>query len=314
MGLLTVVWVIWMAAGFVSRQPAWVLLSVGQPGSNVESNLIDLSKASAGLQFVALVGRMLTGGMGLLAICGTYRRIRQGRWDLPGFLLMAAPLPIIAGNSYGGEVLFRIYLFALPMLAFFAAALFYPAPWAGRSWLTPIGTIVLSVAMVVGFSFAYYGKELMYRFTPDEVAASDYLHSTAPPGSLIMDLLSNYPWSYTRYEELTYIDLTGIEMRERPAMRQNPIPYIVREMSTPGYTDRYLIITRSQKAELKMGGELFPMGVDEVEAELKQSDLFRVIYATRDATIFTLVGLPPYEPAASPHPGSATPASATPAP
>jgi hypothetical protein len=292
MGLVTVVWVLWMADGFVSRQPAWVLLSVGQPGSNFEGNLIDLSKASPGQQFVAMVGRMLTGGMGLLAVCGMYRRIRQGRWDLPGLLLMAAPLPIIAGNSYGGEVLFRIYLFALPMLAFFAAALFYPAPWAGRSWRTPIATALLSLALLAGLSFAYFGKELMYRFTHDEVEASEYLHSIAPPGTLIMDLLSNWPWSFTHYEDLTYVDLTGIEMRDRAAMRLDPIPYIVREMSAPGYTGRYLIITRSQKAELKTTGELFPMGVDELEVELKQSDLFRVIYASRDATIFVLASPP----------------------
>jgi hypothetical protein len=292
MGLVTVVWVLWMAAGFISRQPAWVLLSVGQPGSNIEGNLIDLNKVSAGQQLVAMVGRSLTIGMCLLAVCGMYRRIQQGRWDLPGLLLMVAPLPIIAGNSYGGEVLFRIYLFALPMLAFFAAALFYPAPWSGRSWLTPIGTALLSLALLAGLSFAYFGKELMYRFTPDETDASKYLHSIAPPGTLVVDLLSNWPWSFTHYEDFTYVDLTGIEMRDRPAMRINPIPYIIREMSAPGHTASYLIITRSQKAELKTTGELFPLGVDELEPDLKRSGYFQVIYESRDATIFTLA-LPP---------------------
>jgi len=296
MGLGVVTWVIWMADGFVSRQPAWVLLSVGQPGSNFENNLIDLSRASPGQQFVAVVDRALTAGMGLLALAGIYQRLRHGRWDLPGMLLMVAPLPIIAGNSYGGEVLFRIYLFALPMLAFFAAALIYPAPWGGRSRLMPIVTVVLSVAMVAGFYFAYYGKEIMYRFTPDEVAASKWLYTTAPPGSMLLDVLPNYPWSFTNYEQFAYWSLTQIPMKERPAMRLDPFPYLIREMSDPKYANTYFILNRGQKAELNNSGEIERGAVDRMEQQLLSSDLVRVVYRNPDAIVFVLANAPGFPP------------------
>ena len=37
-----------------------------------------------------------------------------------------SPLPLIVANSYGGEMVFRVYLFALPFVAFFAAASLFP--------------------------------------------------------------------------------------------------------------------------------------------------------------------------------------------
>src|SRR5690606_34643918 len=59
-------------------------------------------------------------------------RRRLVRSALPLLLVSAAPVPLFAVNDYGGEMLFRVYLFGLPGAAFFAAAALVPGA-AGTS-------------------------------------------------------------------------------------------------------------------------------------------------------------------------------------
>jgi hypothetical protein len=58
------------------------------------------------------------------------------------------------------------------------------------------------------------------------------------------------------------------------------------------YTAAYLIITRSQKAEVEEEGFMPAGSVDKIERALMQSRRFKVILANHDATIFTLAGAP----------------------
>ncbi|MFG3286391.1 hypothetical protein [Streptomyces sp. NPDC048111] len=63
---------------------------------------------------------------GLAAVAVVLRR-RLTRSALPLLLVSVAPVPLFAVNDYGGEMLFRVYLFGLPGAAFFAAAALVPA-------------------------------------------------------------------------------------------------------------------------------------------------------------------------------------------
>ena len=62
-----------------------------------------------------------------------------------------------------------------------------------------------------------------------------------------------------------------------------------RWLSNPEYAAAYLIITRSQKAELNLVPEGLPKdALDHIEAALTDSPDFRLIFANADAKIFTL--------------------------
>ncbi|MER7814018.1 hypothetical protein, partial [Streptomyces sp. NPDC096153] len=68
----------------------------------------------------------------VLAAVAVFARRRLTRSALPLLLVSAAPLPLFVVNDYGGEMLFRVYLFGLPGAAFFAAAALVPAAGATR--------------------------------------------------------------------------------------------------------------------------------------------------------------------------------------
>src|SRR5262249_51764198 len=141
MVVLTVTWIIYLANAFVEGNIHWVILSIGRLTNNVESNLVDLSLTSPGQRFVALAGRGLTVALWGMALLGGLRRLYNGFWDLACALLILSPFLMLAGNSYGGEMLFRVYFFSAPFMAFFAAALLYPHLAAGRSWPTAVLTV-----------------------------------------------------------------------------------------------------------------------------------------------------------------------------
>lgn len=288
MTVLAVSWMVYMAEGFLQGNLYWIVQSIGLLTNNVSSNLIDLAAVSPGQKFIAIVGRGLSALVGSLALLGSIRRLREGYWDLSPILLMIAPFPMLAANSYGGEILFRIYFFALPLMAFLAAALLYPCAASGTSWRTVAVAVLLSGTLLGGLCVAYYGKERMFYFTQNEVDASRYLYDVAPPGALFVAGSLDWPAQYKNYEIYDYLALTSLLRTERSRLGDDPVGVISRLMGDQKYHTTYLIITRSQKAEYDMTG-LMPAGsLDKIEKSLRQSGRFQVVYENPDATIFTL--------------------------
>ena len=286
--VLTATWIIYVAVAFLAGSIESVIRSVGQLLNNVDGNLIELGNASPGQRLVALIGRGLTASVWGLAFLGGIRRLRQGFWDVPFVLVAVAPFLLLAGNSYGGEMLFRVYLFSLPFMAFFVAAFLYPSAATGTSWRTLAMVVLLSGGLLTGFYFAHFGKDRQYYFTRNEVAASEYLIGVAPAGSLIIEGSQNYPSRFQNYERYSYRTLANEEQETRTKLIENPVAFILPRMEYRQYTASYLIITRSQKATIDMVGVMPPGSLDKIEQTLMQSPAFKVIYANKDATIFTV--------------------------
>jgi hypothetical protein len=284
-----------MALAFLNGNVYWIVQSIGHLDANANSALVNTQTVSPGLQTVILVGRVLTALVYCLAFLGLVRRLRQGFWDLSCVLLAAAPIPMLGANSYGGEMLFRVYYFALPFMAFLTAALLYPSPAAGSTWRTMALTTALSGGLLFGCLFPYYGKERMNYFSKNEVAAAQFLYSKAPAGSLLLDVDGNYPelfknYEYFSYESLIYEPDTGtmLQPKQRKALLRTPANYIEHVMEHGNYTTAYLIMTRSQIAMSDEYGYL-PIGsLDKIQRALRHSFHFVVSLSNSDATIFSL--------------------------
>ncbi len=282
------IWIWFVATPFVGQNLPGILATLGDLNGNVSQNLISLSNASPGQVIVSLMGRGLTLLVILLAGIGFLSRLRTGRIDLTAILLAVAPIPILVANSYGGEILFRVYFFALPSLAFLIGAVFLPERTTRNSWWQTVGGAALSLVILAGFLFAYYGKEAENYISPPEVAASQYLFSTAPPGSLIIAGTADYPALIHNYEDYTYVNIAQEPAASREAMLQDPINDMSSWMSNSQYTGAFLIITRSQEAAVDMIGSLPRGSLARIEQALVQSDQFTVLYQNQDAVVITL--------------------------
>ncbi len=288
MAVLASGWIIYGAAAFLTDNVPSIIRSIGQLESNTSATFINLSHASAGQALVARIDRVLTASVFALAAAGAVRRWRCGLHDLTPVLLMAAPLPMLAANPYGGEMVFRVYFFALPFAAFLIASLLCAGtPPSGRRHKA--ATVVLSVLLLAGLLFSYYGKERMYHFSPDEVAATRYIYSAAPRGAEIISITTNYPFAYQDYERYRYL-LLGLEpSRSRSELLADPARKLANLMADSKFPTTYLLITQSQVAEADMTGIVPAGALGRIEAALRASRRFRTSFSRPTARVWRLV-------------------------
>ena len=287
--VISFTWLIYGASVYMGAEVSDLVASMLEVQETLDTGFISLGDASYAQQLIAIMGRGLTAGFWGLALLGAIRRIYNGQWDLSILLLAGSPLLMLAGGSYGGEILFRIYFFTLPFMAFLAAAFFFPRLDAGRSWFTTLTIIIVTLAMLVGLGFAYYGKDQQYYFTPEEVAAADYLDTIAPPGSLIVEGTRNYP---VRFRNHTFGTLHVAFAREpQEGLKEilaDPVTVFLRWMTNSEYPASYMIMTRSMKSEIDMTGTMPPGALDAVEDAMLDSPYFKVLYQNSDAIIFVV--------------------------
>lgn len=184
--------------------------------------------------------------------------------------------------------MFRLYLFATPFMAFFAASVFTPSyEWSGRWRVWALGAAL--VVMVPAFVLANNGKDAQYWFSPAEVAAADFLYGNSQPGQLLIEGSRSYPSQFRNYENFAYVPIS----EELPALEKElltaPDRLVVRWLrNSPA--GGYVIITRSQKAMFDALGLLPEGALAEIERALIASPDLTIAFANEDATVLTLNG------------------------
>lgn len=285
-GVLTALWLVTGAGTVATTGILEIIRTFGQTNDNIGANLIDASKFTPGFRLISNMARGLTAAVGLLAALGWLVRLRRGYLDVPMTLLWLAPIGLLGLSSYGGEILFRVYFFALPFMAFYVGAL-VPQDMRGRfRWPQGLVTAGLSALLITGFLFAYYGHEESNYFPPGEVAAAEYLDTVAPDGTLLVEVTPNYPSRFLRYEQYTYVPLIAWP---RGSVEESENAYtleqIVEMMADPQYPAAYLIVTDGQLATLSVPGLA---SITKIQGEIEQSGQFHVVFETPEASIYTL--------------------------
>ncbi len=280
-------WLVYPAAPFTAVVLPEEVDGVMRAWQGITDKFVDTSAVDPEVAIVAWGGRLLTLGVTLLAVIGWLRRIRFGGRDGAACALLVAPVPILLVTSYGGEAIFRIFLFCVPFLSFFAAALFFPTNTTGRGLTTRLAFATLALAMSVGFLFGNNGKDRQYRFSPEEVVGAHWLYKNAPAGTLLVEGARSYPSQFMNYENFTYVPLANERRDERERILAAPASVLSRWFQDPRWSDGYVIITRSQKAYVEALGIIPKSGLDEIELALLASSDFQLVYANRDVRIFS---------------------------
>lgn len=279
-------WLFYFADPYVSLAIGDVLEEFGTVGGDTLGKMVSLNTVSPGQRWVSIASRALTGAIVLMAFAGFVRRLLHEHRDGPAVVLALAPAPLLLATSYGGEILFRLYFYALPFLAYFAAALFFPSP----SRIHPPSPLLLLcpaiLALMLGFVMANNGKDRQYWFSRAEVAAAAWLYEHAPPGSLLIEGSRNYPSQFRNYENFVYVPLSEEAPQVRAEILAQPEEVLGRWLS--GYAHGYVVITRSQKAGVDDLGVMPTGALERIEQALTASPSFHLIHATSDARIFVL--------------------------
>ncbi|WP_405854511.1 glycosyltransferase [Streptomyces sp. NBC_00090] len=289
--VLTAVWDATVARSYISVNITYIVESLTEPDQNVSSGLAALGDAAPGQILLSWVDRGLSAAVAVLALAGLLARRWTRRTGLP--LLAAAPLPVLAVNAYGGEMIFRAYLFALPAAAFLVAALLLP-PGGRRRAASTLAVYPVLLAMFGALVFGYYGKEALNQYTLKEVAAARYVIEHASPGSTIVTLTADVPDLDLDYEKHRRIQLAYQETDEQTLLVRDPLEGVKGYVfGATAERPAYVVLSRAQDMELYVTGAL-PADVPErLQAALSGAPGFTRVYDNGDAVVYRYVTPPP---------------------
>jgi hypothetical protein len=286
MAIMTVGWILLMTQPFLAGHLDWVTGGLGQLPGSFSANVSNRVGGSADHSFIEKIRLIMTVLVWGLALLGAFRRLRAGYHDVSLILLAIAPFPLLAAAPYGGEMLLRIYFFALPPMAFFAASLFYSTTNSGISRWTTAGLIGMCMLLLGGFLFTRYGNERNDYMTNNEVAGVRYLYSIAQAHSLFVEGEDGSPWQFQDFE---LYDTESLTEKLYNAVATRDVNAIVSFIDGTKHTDAYVLFTRSQKATADSTSGLPPGSLDRLEAALLASGKFKMVYSNPDAQILLFV-------------------------
>ncbi|MFJ9951508.1 glycosyltransferase [Kitasatospora sp. NPDC091207] len=309
---ITFAWDATVARPYLAKNIGNLVAALASPDNNALPGLQRLAQPAPGQVFASWVDRGLTGVVLVLAVTAVVRHRWVRRTSLP--LLLIAPVPLLLANSYGGEMVFRAYLFALPAAALLAATVLIPASRApdppgvaaaseasaataapapargprralpGLRWGL---TAVALLGLLGGLVFGYYSKEVMNEFSPGEVAALRYVAHTAPSGSRIVSVTADLPGSEERYDQLSRTALSLGTPQDRRELVADPATAVEAALGDPAVPGpSYLVLTKAQAAECKLTGILPADTVDRVRDAASTSSTLRVVFTDGDATVY----------------------------
>ena len=283
MTVILLIWLSYMTAGFLGGHTSEIVGGIGHLDATVGTNVGGRLRGDAGHLFVARVRLAQTFCLWGAAFLAALWLRRKGHREPAPLLLFLAPFGLALVQPYGGEILLRVYLFALPFTAFFIAAGLRRAP-------LPVA-IGLTLLLTAAFLVTRYGNERMDWFTRAEVAAVDRLDTLAPPGSTLVSWSNSLPWEARHFAQHRYRSLVASTAWARigtlppgdPRQLAAIAQYMRRQKG-----GAFLVLTRSQAAEVDITGYGPRGSLAVVDAALRRSPAFRRLYANRDASVYGL--------------------------
>jgi hypothetical protein len=242
---------------------------------------------AGGEALTAQIVHYLAAGMWLLSVGAiALRRKALGRVLIPA-LLAFSPFLILGAQSYGGEAVYRVYLFSAPWCALLIAGLLLelrtpkklPIRW-------PLTAIVCVAALFAGLQ-GLYGPVSVNAFTRSELNASQWLYAHAPQGSLIVLPDDNFP-------ALETADYNSYDLQVMPAdpqfgqawLDEGNVADVQSWIASLGNQPAYLVVSRSMSADARYFGA--PHGYEKLVSEIPSWLGASVVYHNADTTIYRL--------------------------
>ncbi|MGZ4801061.1 MAG: hypothetical protein ACXV9P_00510 [Acidimicrobiia bacterium] len=282
MAVLMLAWISFGAETYWVGHLRTLFGGAGAVSSNLKAGIGRNTTAGEGRTFVLAIRVAFSAGVLAFAALGTLRRWRTGSRQLTCVLLAAAPFCLLIGQSYGGEVVMRAYLFALPFIAILAAMALFPrvSPGSLRTALTLGGIVLL---MAAGFLVARYGNERFEMVSPGELSAMRWVYAHTPAGSKLAAPSRNLPWRYEQIEGYQYSPIAD-------GILDHPRAVLTFIDKHPG--NAYFIPSNGQQL---FGRELYglpPHWLDQLERALVRTGRLRLVYGNREARVYQVLPAP----------------------
>lgn len=297
-GFMAATWLVLMATDYLSGHGSNVTGGGAALSDTVASNVGDRVAGTAQRVFVVQGRIAFSLVFLLLALVGAFRMFRRRKLDFAHILIPASAFVLIPIQPYGGEIVFRVFLMALPFAAAFATIAVMPRRDGRFGATVPVVAAAWLACLLVTFTITRYGNERMDTFTKDEIAATQYLYNapgvaTAKRRSLLaLGGSDNLPWKARAYATFQWKTLTDLEewkaTQHSARIPAREIVKAARDLMRHYPDGAYLIFTRSQAAEVDLTGASPRGSLQRVEAAIERSPWFRPVFQNGDARIYVL--------------------------
>ncbi|QWZ09565.1 hypothetical protein KRR39_07375 [Nocardioides panacis] len=283
LGALIVIWLTTGASAYLGGHPVLFVQSAHEVTS---ATVQDRIRGTAGHLHVIDVRFAMTLGVMALAGLGVLRLWRAGHRDFRPVMLMIFPFLMVPLQSYGGEMLMRATLFALPFAAYYAAVPFLRTERRnGRVTRQQVSVVVLVVAALgsVGVIGARYGNAGFDTFTADEIAGTQALYRLATPGDVLVTPAHPTPWKYRGYLDHDYVVLTE---QCGPSTSSDDCYQMVVDRAKESTGGALLMFTRATSEAMRIQGEQRDWSTDGLQSSVAHDPLARLVYKNRDVQIY----------------------------
>lgn len=277
---------------------------------------------SLGQTVSAVTVRALALSVWALAAWSVWRAGRPG-WRAPRVLVPAigavVPFGLLLAQSYGGEAIYRVFLFSAPWCALLLVSRTSPVARLagtggaqlghtsgaqlghtggvrpGRAWLRTTAVTALASLALLATLQGRHGQLMVDRQAPAEVAAVRQLYAQGEPGASIVLATPNFPGrlaaNYGEFNRsvpvgdpdlVTYAGLRDavLDVRYLPAVESFA-------GSFSGQTT-YLVVSDGMRRYASYFGALPEGSLDALDQALRDSPRWTVWYENSDVTIYEL--------------------------
>jgi hypothetical protein len=284
-GLLIVTWLSFPAATYMQGNFGQLLDQVGDLTGAAQGNLVERVQGSAGHLLVVRARLLFSAGLWGLAVVGAFQVWRRGGHQVIAGALAVAPGLLFGLQSYGGEMLLRIFLFSLPFTCMLIVHVL-PVASTARSRRRAASLFLLgTLALAPGFVLVRYGNQIIDQRSTAEVRAVQALYDLAPVDSLLVAGNDNTPWRGEEYADHRHKTITGLTgdgaVSDLPALQR--LLYAELTASRP---TGLLLLTRQQREYEELLGRREPWTLQDVQRTLlAPGGGFQVVFKNEDAVI-----------------------------
>lgn len=291
MAVLFFSYVSYGAIGFWSGHIDQMFGGFGKLGGVVKDNVGEKVEVESSHVWVIYARLLLALAVWGATVLGLLRRLRSGRVDLPILVGFIVPFFVLGGQSYGGEVILRVFLMSLPFAAIFIAFALLPTEKLVMNVYRSVLFAVVCALLAPMFMLTRYGNEAFEYVSHNDYEGALQLAKIAPPDSAMMVLDGNVGNQLGRMEQFVFQTV--------PQKKGAPLDYSASHIYQAAVNTRasqsFLFVSRSQVANIQLTYGKPKTFFDDVTKDVLANGNFRVIYENPDARIFaidTSAGIP----------------------
>jgi hypothetical protein len=281
--LAAVVWFVLGARDFWIGQLHIITGSIGNLSSSVNQGFGQRLSSNAGREDMLMIRVGITVVVGALAGLGAIVLRRQRKRSLTLVLMAATAFGLAVAQPYGGEILIRCYLFALPLFALLAAVLLNELITASlaRAWLRRAAITVGAVALaglMVAVVAARGGNDAYVAFTRADIDVAQQAYNLAGNGQTLDTVAAYAPVS--EWQRLGQVKQASIESTCEPF--PNP-DACVRKVHPD-----FLVLNAAQDAYGQIYYGMKPGWISGLADRLVQSGLYKRVFVQDKSQLLEL--------------------------